>query len=229
MNAKIAALLEAWKGLPRKQQNTALFGITIVLVALYFILFWRESYGKRKDIEYQLAKQILRTRKGAASESAPTPKIAVGESPARLERDLKTVNERLAAATAENERWKRRFIDLDGPDMLKDLQTLKVGITRLAESGDMEVQHLEHVLANESDRNKPATVVMLKAAAARNAYRRPLLRFKARASYRGLMQFLNGLDGLPYVAAPVRSSIEVRNGDPSERQSWLSVEFDLAV
>ena len=55
----------------------------------------------------------------------------------------------------------------------------------------------------------------------------------ARASFRGLMQFLDGLSKLPYVAAPVASSVTVvveRNPQTQAPiRQWLEVRIKFAV
>ena len=225
-----AQFAASWRAQPRKNQNAILVIVSLLLVAVYFSVFWSRSHGKRQDIEYSLAKQAIRNRKsGTASQVKPSAQDVIQDSPARLGQDLEKLDRQLEQVRADRLYWRERFLDLENPEVLKALQTLKMGITRLAESGDMEIQSLEHVFRNEGERDRPATVERLQTSVAQNPYSRPLLRFKARASYRGLMQFLHGLEGLPHVVAPVRSNIEVKVDNSDGQRVWLDVEFDLAV
>ena len=56
---------------------------------------------------------------------------------------------------------------------------------------------------------------------------------RARASYRGLMQFLFGLSDLPYVAAPVWSDITIGvERNPKTQvpvRQWLEITIRFAV
>ena len=84
-----------------------------------------------------------------------------------------------------------------------------------------------------ASKEKPPSAQLLREAAAANPYKRPLLRMRARASYRGLMQFLNGLTALPYIAAPVWSNVSVGMERHPETKlptrQWLEVEIRFAV
>jgi hypothetical protein len=209
-----------------------------LIVLFYGLLLWYPSHKKLGELTYREQKQAVRNRTSA--KSAPNMKNfnIDGLDVLVTQRELATVQKSLAALETDRARLDVRFTPLDD---LETLQALKSELTRLAESGDMEMTALEHIYARPDDRDLPPTPELLKKASEGNPYKRPLLRLKARASYRGLMAFLDGLSALPRIAAPVWSDISVKVGNLRRNsesallgmaeapKQWLEVEIHLAI
>lgn len=208
-----------------------------LIVLFYGLLLWYPGHKKLGELTYREQKQAVRNRTSA--KSAPNVKNfnIDGLDVLVTQRELATVQKSLAALETDRARLDVRFTPLDD---LETLQTLKSNLTRLAENGDMEITALEHIYARPDDRDLPPTPELLKKASEGNPYKRPLLRLKARASYWGLLAFLDGLSTLPQIAAPVWSDISVKTGNPNRDREevfgvaqapkqWLEVEIRLAI
>jgi hypothetical protein len=186
---------------------------------------------------YQEQKQAARLRAAEKSKAALKSFNMDGLDTQATQRELATVRESFEALEAERARVNARFTSLDD---LETLQSLKSEHTRLAESGDMEIIALEHIYPQREGRDLPPTPALLKSASEGNRYKRPLLSLRARASYWGLMAFLDGLPALSRIAAPVWSNISVKVGKTSRGnedtfgvsevpKQWLEVEIHLAI
>jgi len=230
-------LSSRWKNLPPRQRHFWAGGLCGALALLYGLLLWYPGRQALQKLQYQEEKMAVRLKTSGKSDGKPPAVLDLGGlNPGQARQELERVHNSLGQLEAEQQRLNGRFIPLED---LESLQALKSELTRLAESGDMEVVALEHIYREEEDRDRPPTVELLKEAAQANPYKRPLLRLKARASYRGLMQFLDGLGSLTHIAAPVWSQIQVQSAKPnpdgnplqgsSTPKQWLEVEIRLAV
>lgn len=230
--SRLRSLLTFWRGLPAKEKNTYTAISIALCIAVYFGLIWPLGHTRLGKIEYEMEKQGMREKASAkvANLPPPPPPNLGGKNPTEARRELDALRQQLEETRKDVARLNASFVPLD--DTLA-LNVLKTGLTSLAESGDMEVLALEHVYLRVEDKDRPPTPQMIKEAAQANPFRRPLIVMRARASYRGLMQFLDGLADLPYVAAPVSSDISVKvernpqTGAPLRQ--WLEVQIRFAV
>lgn len=222
----------AWQKLPVKEKNTYTGVAAAVCLAVYFGLIWPIGYKRLSKLEYELEKQAVRDRTAAKQ---PTSAVAAppslgGKNLVEARRELNELHRQQEETGAEVARLNASFVPLD--DSLA-MNALKTGLTSLAEAGDMEVLALEHVYLRSEDKDRPPTPQMVQEAAQGNPFKRPLIVMRARASYQGLMQFLDGLSRLPYVAAPVGSDISVQiERHPETRaviRQWLDVQIRFAV
>ncbi|MDR2030695.1 MAG: hypothetical protein LBP86_00170 [Azoarcus sp.] len=238
---QIAGAWNRFSGAERHQ----LVGATCFVLALFYgLLIWYPSHKHLGELVYKEQKKQRARQASSRGASADLQKFNFdGLNVQATRQELAKVRMSLATLEAERARLLARFVPLDD---LETLQALKSELARLAESGDMEVTALEHIYRTPSDRNRPPTPELLKKAGEGNRYKRPLLSLKARASYRGLMAFLDGLPQLSRVATPVWSNIQVRgSARPRETRShdvlgmssasgaapkqWLEVEIRLAI
>lgn len=221
-----------WQKLPNTEKNTYTAIASAICMALYFALLWPIAHTRLGKLEYDLEKQAVRNKAAAKLQAAPvTPAPSLGgRNPGEARRELDELHRQLEQTTAEVARLNAGFVPLD--DSLA-MNVLKTGLTSLAEAGDMEVLALEHVYLRSEDKDRPPNVQMVQEAAQANPFKRPLIVMHARASFRGLMQFLDGLARLPYVAAPVSSDISVQVERHPETQAiirqWLDVQIKFAV
>lgn len=221
-----------WQKLPAKEKNTYTAVAAAICVALYFALIWPIAHTRLNKLEYDLEKQAVRNKAAAKQKTGPAtpPPSLGGRNPGEARRELDELHRQLEQTTAEVARLNAGFVALD--DSLA-MNVLKTGLTSLAETGDMEVLALEHVYLHAEDKDRPPTPQMVQEAARANPFKRPLIVMRARASFRGLMQFLDGLSSLPYVAAPVSSEISVQVERHPETKAilrqWLDVQIKFAV
>jgi len=214
-------------------------GAACFLIALFYgLLLWMPGNKQLGELHYKEQKQAARNKSSAKTDAALKNFNFDGQDIEATKKELGKARASLATLEAERHRLSARFVPLED---LESLQALKTDLTQLAASGDMEITALEHIYARPEDRDRPPTLDLLKSAAGANPYKRPLLRLKARASYRGLMEFLDGLKGLPRIAAPVWSDIQVNAeqavaerdgalGNPATPpKQWLEVEIRLAI
>jgi hypothetical protein len=221
-----------WQKLPSTEKNTYTAVAAAVCVALYFALLWPSAHTRLSKLEYDLEKQAVRNKAAAKQQATPAtlaPSLG-GRNPGEARRELDDLKRQLEHITAEVARLNAAFVPID--DSLA-MNVLKTGLTSLAEAGDMEVLALEHVYLHSEDKDRSPTPEMVRKAAQANPFKRPLIVMHARASFRGLMQFLDGLARLPYVAAPVSSEISVQVERHPETQAiirqWLDVQIKFAV
>jgi hypothetical protein len=222
----------SWEKLPAKDRNLRTAAAAFVPIGLYAVLLWPLAGTRIGKLEYDLEKMAVREKSAAKAEAKPQvpPPNLGGKNQRDAELELQAIKTQLDEVSHELRGLNARFVPLD--DSLA-MNALKSGLTSLAEAGDMEVMAIEHVYARSDDKDKPPTPQMLQEAAKGNPFKRPLIVVHARASFRGLMQFLDGLNQLPYVAAPVGSDISVeveRNPQTNTPiRQWLDVRIKFAV
>jgi type II secretory pathway component PulM len=230
-----------WHHFTPAERHQTVGALCFLLALFYGLLFWYPDHKQLGDLTYKQQKQAVRDRTAAKANSDPTKNKALqnfnidGLDVQATRQELARAQASLATLDTEQTRLMARFVPLED---LESLQALKSELARLAESGDMEVTALEHIYRRPDDRERPPTLELLKEASAANPYKRPLLRLQARASYRGLMEFLDGLPKLSKIAAPVWSDITVKTDRPSRdkplnslgvSRQWLEVEIRLAI
>lgn len=232
ISQKLRHLHSRWLKLPAKEKHTYTAAAVGTLVALYFVLIWPQAHTRLSKLEYDMEKLAVRERQAAkapAAQVTPPPSLG-GKNMVDGRKELDELHRQLERIQVEIRSQRNAFLPID--DSLA-MNALKSGLTSLAETGDMEVIGLEHVYLRTEDKDMPPTPQMLQEAAERNPYKRPLLIMRAKASFRGLMQFLDGLSALPYVAAPVASEISVQiDRDPATQQAirqWLDVKIKFAI
>ncbi|KAB2921540.1 MAG: hypothetical protein F9K30_14220 [Dechloromonas sp.] len=226
--------LKRWSKLPAKDKNLHTAVAAACLIGLYTLFIWPLAGNRLDKLRYDLEKMSVREKAAAKSSGskapAPPPPGLGGKSARDAERELLELQQQLETARGELLAINRRFVPLD--DSLA-MNALKSGLTSLAETGDMEVTAIEHVYLRDNDKDKPPTAQLIQEAAQANPFKRPLVTLKARASFRGLMQFLDGLRDLPFIAAPVACNIQVRvERHPKTRlpvRQWLEVQIKFAV
>jgi hypothetical protein len=233
LSLKPADLWKTWTAKKPGEKNLHIVIAGVILCAIYFALIYPLSAAMIDKISYDMQKQKAREKtltKTQNTPAAPPPDIFGGKSLPEAQRDLEELEKRLEETRESVLRLETSFVSMD--DTLA-MNALKTGLTSLAESGDMEVLAVEHIYLKPEDKQRPPSAQLMREAAGANPYKRPLLTMRARASYRGLMQFLNGLTALPYVAAPVWSDISVGvERHPETKQpvrQWLNVEIRFAV
>ncbi|MDR3220531.1 MAG: hypothetical protein LBU46_00775 [Candidatus Accumulibacter sp.] len=226
------ALWKAWTAKKPGEKNLHVLIAAVVLAAFYLAAIFPLSYKELNRIGYNMEKARARERTlGRQSVTPPpAPNAFSGKSLRDAEKERDTLRQKLEETRAAVADLKNTFVPLD--DTLA-MNALKTGLTALAESGDMEVLGIEHIYARAEDKDRTPTPQLLQDAARGNPFQRPLLVMRARASYRGLMQFLLGLAELPYVAAPVWSEIGVGvERHPQTKapvRQWLEVTIRFAV
>jgi hypothetical protein len=235
-NAEAQQLFDRWRKLSTQQRSLAVFGLCAFLIVFYALVIYPAGNKKFENLRYREGKLNLRI-KNSGGDFTPSPQSRNELSLEQAERELAKVETTLNDLKKEEQRLLQRFVALDD---LEGLQVLKSALAQLAESGDMEITAIEHIYRHRDDRDAPPTKELLLAAGQGNPYKRPLLRFRARASYRGLMRFLDGLGDLPYLAAPVWSDIHVNSekrpkptgnsldAGSNRPREWLEVELHLA-
>ncbi len=224
--------IEHWQRLPADVRRTLLIGLVALLAVFYAGYLWKTNKALG-EVRYALEKQEARNRSLGPRAKLP-PAMLGSDDPTRIARELKTLQERLAQADQSAYNLRRQFLDYQRADAPEQLQALKDQLTRLAEAGDMELIGLTHVFARKEDRDRAASIELLRQAAQANRFGRPLLQLRTRASYAGLMAFLRGLETLPWVVSPVSTDISVRSDERvrderGEPMQWLDVEFQLAI
>jgi hypothetical protein len=229
-------LARSWGRFSATERNQLVGAGCFVIALLYGLLVWYPGNRKLGTLIYQEEKQTRRV--GASGDSGALPSRLENINPQEIRKELAQAQETFAKQEEKLARLNARFAPVDD---LESMQSLRSEITRLAESGDMEIIALEHIYRKKEDKERPPTPELLKEAVQDSPYRRPLLRLKARASYRGLMQFLDGLRTLTFIVAPVSGSIQVGmesaparetpllGAGPAAVKQWLEVEIRLAV
>lgn len=233
LSRRPAALWKQWSAKKASEKNLHVLIATLVLAAIYFALVFPISYQAINKVNYNLEKARARDKNaGKQVPAAPTstPAAFGGKNQKDAARELEELRQKLEEHRSAVAALKNTFVPLD--DSLA-MNTLKTGLTSLAEAGDMEVLAVEHVFTRKEDKDRPPTPQLIQEAARSNPFQRPLLVMRARASYRGLMQFLLGLSDLPYVAAPVWSDISIGSDINPKTQlptrQWLNVTIRFAV
>lgn len=229
MKTRLRALQARWRSIPTAERRRYFLvsGMLLAgLLALFHGLVTAPALVKAQD---DLTRVKGRAAKQGKQEAAPPVPRLSGKSPGLLAREVKGLESQLAIQSTRLADLDPRFASLD---KLEEQQQLRLALTALANSADLEMLKLEQKGIAREERDLSPTPERMRALAEANPYKRPLLRFEARASYRGLMQFLDGLAALPFMVSPVWISVEVktdaREGQAPRRQ-WLEVALDLAL
>jgi hypothetical protein len=229
MKSRLRALKTRWQSVPAadRRRYFLVSGMFLAgLLALFHGLVTSPALTKAQDDlsrikgrASQLGKQVV---------APPVPRLS-GKSPGLLAKEVKGLEGQLNIQRARLVEFEPRFASLD--DMAAQEQ-LRLELTALASRADLELLKLEQKGIRKEEKDLAPSPERLRALAEANPYKRPLLRFEARASYRGLMQFLDGLATLSYTVSPAWISVEVKT-DAKEgqapRQQWLEVALDLAL
>lgn len=222
------ALRERWQAMPEADRRRVPLVLGVLLLAGALLLHGMVNLQARYKAEQDLSRMT-----GRALKLREKPRVAVprwtGRSPAALHIEITGLRDELARQRTELARLGPRFAPLD--DVAPTRELLEE-ITRLAEASDMELNLLEFKGLKREEKSQAPNVERLARLAKDSPYRRPLVRMTARASYRGLMQFLDGLALLSYQTAPVWLSVEVKTdaaGNRRPRLQWLEVSMDLSL
>lgn len=220
------ALAARWSALPENERRRVPMVLGILLLASTLLLHGVVNLPARTKAEQTLSRMTGRALKAKAG-----PKVAVprwtGRSPAALGIEVAGLKEELQTQKAKLALLEPRFAALSEIGPTRELVD---ALTRLAEASDMELTLLEQKGLKREEKGQPPSVERLAQLASQSPYKRPLVRLTARASYRGLMGFLEGLAELPHETAPVWVSVEVKtdaSGGQRPRLQWLEVTMDL--
>lgn len=219
-------LLTRWQGLPEAERRRVPLVLGMLALAGALAGHAMLTMPARLKADQDHARQSQRAAAGKKAPKQAAPRWA-GKSAGTLRREVQGLKDELANQRARLADLEPRFASLAQVGPSRDLFE---ALTGLAAGADMELDSLEQQGLKREERELPPSTARLAGLAAASPYQRPMVRLKARASYRGLMQFLDGLAGLPHTVAPVWVSIEVatdaaNGGRP--RLQWLNVEMDL--
>jgi len=220
---------ERWTNLPAAERNRALLAAALLALGAYAGFHAFVTMPELIKARGDLTRLQGRARNLDRVPAAASKPRASRRLPVQLQQDLAALEAELAAQRTRLATLQGRFARLDH---LADHQAQRLALTELANAADIEVIKLESKGVRREDQRLAPTPERLKAMAEHNVFRRPLLRLEARASYRGLMEFLDGLAGLPHVVSPVWLRIDVKTDatdtTPATRQ-WLELAVDLAL
>lgn len=224
----LQALQDRWQRLSPADRRRVPLVLGIVLVAAALLAHALVTLPERT----KLTQDLSRVR-GRADQLKKAPKVPLprwtGKSPTTLAREV-------AGLKAELERQRARLADLEprfAPlDELEPNRQLLDALAQLAERSGLDLELLETRGLKKEDRALAPSLQRLQQLAQSNPYKRPLVRLQARASYRGLMQLLDGLQAMPYRVSPVWLSLEVKTDAPAAgrpRLQWVQLTMDLTL
>lgn len=226
-------MIRFWKNLPRRQQNV-LIAVLVALLGGWFFLV--ETPRVEKQLRVIAAQLDIREKRKKASQPAQKPAALAGD-PALLARERRELEEKVPALAERVKTKESRLAPLDDPAAQ---QRLQLALAKLAQESDVEMESFrlideEHKRGARDDSLVP-TVERLRGMLG-NEFKRPLFLFTAHASYRGLMQVLDGLGRLEYAVVPVSLSVKVQvelaplkegTRERQIRRQWLDVQLILA-
>jgi len=225
---RMDALFERWRALSEADRRRVPLVLGVLLLAGTLLGHGMANLPARYKAEQDFSRMT-----GRALKLKEKPRVAVprwtGRSPAALNMEVAGLKEELEHQKTALARLGPRFASLT--DVAPTRELLEE-ITRLAEASDMELNLLEFKGLKREEKGQAPSVDRLARLAKDSPYKRPLVRLTARASYRGLMEFLDGLAELPYETAPVWLSVEVKTDAAANRRprlQWLDVTMDLTL
>lgn len=224
-----ARLLTRWEAMPAGERKRVPMVSALLLLGAFAVFHAFVTMPRLYKAETDLNRLRGRAEQMRASAKKPAAPRRSARSPAALARDLAEIEASLAREDKRLQALRMRFADLGN---LAEHQQLRLGLSDLANNSDIEVIRIETLGIRREEQARAPTVERLLTTAEHNPSKRPLLRLQARASYRGLMQFLDGLSGLPHVASPVKVKVEVKTDateDTAATRQWLEVDLELAL
>ncbi|MFT3822167.1 MAG: hypothetical protein QM750_31875 [Rubrivivax sp.] len=219
---------ERWQRLSPADRRRVPLVLGILLVAGVLLAHALLTLPARTKATQDLSRVRGRTQQVKNAPKAPPPRWT-GRLPAALGREVAGLKAELERQRARLDDLAPRFAPVDDLEANRQLQE---ALTRLADDSGLDLELLETRGLKKEERALAPTVQRQMQLAQANPYKRPLVRLQARASYRGLMQFLGGLQGLPYTVSPVWLSLEAKTDAPAggrPRLQWLQVTMDLTL
>lgn len=219
-------MVARWQALPDTDKRRVPLVLGILLLAATMLLHGVVNLPVRSKAEQDLSRMTGRALKLKEGPKV-TPPRWTGRSPAALNIEVAGLKEELDKQKQALALMEPRFASLAEVESTRELLA---EITRLAEASDMELTLLELKGLKKEEKGQAPSIERLQRLAKDSPYQRPLVRLTARASYRGLMEFLDGLAELPYESAPVWLSVEIKTdaaGNQRPRLQWLDVTMDL--
>ncbi len=226
----LQALRTRWTALSPADRRRVPLVLTIFLaVALLMLHIFATLPAQDK------ARQDLSRIQGRAKQSASATKKTMtvprltGKSVVVLKREVEGLQAEIARQQARLADVEPRFASLADPSQTRELYD---ALTVLASRSDLRIGTLALKGLKKEERNQAPTMERLAQLASETPYGRPVVRLEADASFRGLMQLLQGLESLPYRSSPVWMSVEVKTDAPEggrPRLQWLQVAMELTL
>ncbi|MEK8026746.1 hypothetical protein [Pseudaquabacterium rugosum] len=215
-----------WQALSEADRRRIPVVIGVLALATALLCHGLLTLPARTAAEQTLSRMSGRAAQARQPVRQQTPRWT-GRSPAALRIEIQGLQAELQDQRARLLDLEPRFASLNevGPS-----RELVDALTRLCDGSDMDLVLLEQKGLRPEERQQAPSRERLQQLARQSPYQRPLLRLQARASYRGLMQFLDGLKDLPHASAPLWISVEVKTdaeGQARPRLQWLDVTLDL--
>ncbi|MBZ8141661.1 hypothetical protein CLD22_17360 [Rubrivivax gelatinosus] len=221
---------ERWQRLSEAERQRVPLIVGALALASLTALHAFVSQPARLKARGDLTRLELRSRDAARQAPVLPPARLSGKSPAALAREAAGLRGELERQQAHLAEIEPSFAPLD---TLEPGRELVAAITALAESADLNLTRLELQGLKREEQGQPPSAERMRQLALAAPYQRPTMRFEAQASFRGLMQFLDGLRTLPYTVAPVWLSLEVRAAPAGSAAvpalPWLEVKMDLTL
>lgn len=211
-----------WSKLESKQQ------IQIMVIVIALVLTGYGVYYAKLDKEISHAQSMVNRAKNRIKSKFGGGAVDTKENPQRLKK-------RLDSLTASLTEKKQRLSDLEKTlapvDSMLVMQSMRLEITRLAESSGMYVKSMQGARSTGFSRGQAiAPDEKFVADQSRNEYERPLLNLQVLSDYAGLLAFLDGLSGLKYNVSPVKLTLSARIPEKIKKpEEFLQVDQKLDV
>lgn len=219
-------MIALWSRLTRRNQNLMLAAFVAVLLIGFFGFEMNRVDRKMRVLGNQISMRTLR-----AKPAAEAPALS-GENPEKLRKEKVLLEQKVAELAAQVAEGDRRLAPIDDTAAQ---QRLQLQLAQLTQNADVEMERFK-LITERSDYDKLAPTVERLRTAFNNEFKRPLYVFTARASYRGLMDVLAGLEQFEYAVVPVNLAVQVQveltqkqsGGEKRIVRQWLDVEMILA-
>jgi len=211
--------MQWWKPLPRKQQNQMLVLFMAVVLGGYGAYF----ISLNKDIKH--AENMMnrsKNRMAAKYKNIKEPK----QNPAVIKKKLDILAADLQQKSDRLAGLEESLMPLDS---MTHVQQMRLSISQLAERSGMVIRKMEgRIDRRMSDVESEPGEEFLRAQL-NNRYQRPLINLTSTVDFRGLLAFLDGLQGLDYNVSPVKINIHALVPDQLDPDSALQQQQFLRL
>ncbi|MCG8492377.1 MAG: hypothetical protein MI743_12235 [Sneathiellales bacterium] len=219
-------MLKKYKEMPSSDKTKIIVIIGVMMMAGYFGLWYPSLSDEVAFQENMVNRRLNRMETRLKKVEEPT------ESAAKLEKQLKALEDNHTQLRKQMEFLSEKFIPLDKPNRLKNM---RLEVSQLAAKAGMDIDQIRSALSGDPQAAPPtAEIIELES---KNRFGRPLISLRAKSDFNGLMQFLQGLRNFSSNISVVRLAMEADRSFPDaedEQQQanlpqLLDVELILAM
>lgn len=219
-------MLKKYRQLSSGDKTKLLVVFGVLICGGYFGLWFPQLSEQADHQDSMLSRRLNRMETRLKKVEEPS------HSTNKLENQFNVLDENYKQLQNQMAFLSTRFTALDKPYLLKNM---RLEVSQLAAKSGMDIDQIRSAVSGDPQAAPPTAEII--ALEAKNRFGRPLISLRAKSSYSGLMQFLQGLKNFSSNVSVVRLSLEANRLSQEEEQEeettnspqLLDIELLLAM